>query len=424
MHGLSLWAATANERSRRASLQGTCETDVVIIGAGYTGLSVAYHALQLGVKAIVVEQEEAGWGASGRNAGMILPGYKEYMMTLARKHGLEAAKDMFSLSLDSIELVKKVVADNRIACDFAQTGHLVAATKPKHMDSLRQEQEFLQKHFQYRTSILTKETIQQELDSPFFSHGGLVDEHSCSFHPLNYALGLADAVEAAGGVIYERSQVLSIDRTPQQVTVKTKQGAIKAKHLVIATNGYTNDLFKKLTRSVYPIASYMVATEPLSPGLAAELIGRNRMIFDTKNFIYYFRLTPDRRLVFGGKDKFTGVETAQTYDEVREDLVKVFPQLQDTRIDYKWGGLFGITYDMLPYIGQLEDGTHFSIGCAGHGAAITTMLGKIIARNIAGDNPIKSRLEDIPIKELPFHGQRAVVLSVLEVYYKLLDIIA
>lgn len=424
MHRLSFWAATANTHSQRASLHGSSETDVVIIGAGYTGLSVAYHALQLGLKATVVEQQEAGWGASGRNAGMILPGYKDYMKTLAQKHGIEAAKDMFALSLDAIDLVKKVVQANNISCELAQSGHLIAATKPKHMDSLREEQEFLQKHFNYQTALLEKEVIQQELGSPLFPHGGLVDEHSCSFHPLNYALGLADAVEAAGGVIYEHSQVISIERLQQQVTVKTSAGQITARHLVIATNGYTNDLVKKLTRSIYPIASYMVATEPLSPKLAFALIPRNRMVFDTKNFICYFRLTPDGRLVFGGKGKFTGVETKQTYEEVRGDLIKVFPQLKETRIDYRWGGLLGVTCDMLPYIGQLEDGTHFALGCAGHGAAITTMLGKIIARNIAGDNRIKSRLEDVPIKEIPFYGQRAVVLSVLEAYYKLLDIIA
>ncbi|RNB87014.1 FAD-binding oxidoreductase [Brevibacillus fluminis] len=424
MHGLSLWSATANAHRERASLQGNKEADVVIVGAGYTGLSTAYHASQLGLKVIVVEQNEAGWGASGRNAGMILPGYKDYIKTLAAKHGLETAKDMFSLSLDAIALVKKMVSDNQIACDLAQTGHLIAATKPKHMDSLREEQEFLQKQFHYRTEMVTTEEMRRELDSPLFAHGGLVDEHSCSFHPLNYALGLADATEALGGVIYERSRVIAIDRTPGKVIVRTAEGAVTAKELVIATNGYTDDLVKKLTRSVYPIASYMVATEPLAPDLAAQLVPRNRMVFDTKNFIYYFRLTPDGRLVFGGKDQFTGEETAQTYEEVRDDLIKVFPQLKETRIDYKWGGLLGVTYDMLPYIGQLEDGTHFSIGCAGHGAAITTMLGKIIAQNIAGESRIKKGLETVPLKQIPFHGQRAFVLSVLEVYYKLLDIIA
>lgn len=182
------------------------------------------------------------------------------------------------------------------------------------------------------------------LDSSLY-HGGLLDPQSFSFHPLNYALGLAKAVEKLDGTIYENSQVIDIHYSSKYTIVRTTSGAIKAKHLVIATNGYTEGLIKKLSRSVLPIASYMIATEPLPPRLAKKLIPNNRMIFDTKNFLNYFRLTPDYRLIFGGKDSIRGVENNQTYEDVHTELLKVFPELEGFSVEYKWGGLLGMTSD-------------------------------------------------------------------------------
>ncbi|MCK1992940.1 FAD-binding oxidoreductase [Peribacillus muralis] len=420
MHALSLWAATSNKRNVKPSLQGEVETDVVIIGGGYTGLSTAYHLLQKGIKAVVLEQHEVGWGASGRNAGMILPGYQDSMSTIAKRYGIPAAKDMFSFSLEGIRLVESIIKERNISCDFKRSGHFVAAYKLKHLDALKKEQEFLNVHANYKTEVIDKMRMPEELDSTLYQ-GGLVDSQSCSFHPLNYALGLAHSVEDLGGVIYEHSQVIDIAHFPKHVIVRTASGSVKANQIVIATNGYTDGLIKKLTRSVFPIASYMIATEPLPPKLAKKLIPKNRMIFDTKNFLYYFRLTTDSRLVFGGKDSLHGVESEQTYAEVREELLEVFPELADYAIDYKWGGLLGMTSDFFPHIGQLDNGTHFALGCAGHGAAITTLLGKVMAQNIVHEDRVKSRLETLPLKEIPFHGQRALIMNVVEWYYKLLD---
>ncbi|MDM5326265.1 FAD-binding oxidoreductase [Neobacillus sp. CF12] len=423
MNATLLWEATSNYRNIKNTLDGEVETDAVIIGGGFTGLSTAYHLLKKGVKAVVLEQYEVGWGASGRNAGMILPGYHHSMTTIANQYGISAAKELFKFSLESINLVESIIKDRGISCDFNRNGHFLAAYKTKHMDALKREQEFLQKYCNYKTAIIEKKDMPFVLDSSLY-HGGLLDPQSFSFHPLNYALGLAKAVEKLDGTIYENSQVIDIHYSSKYTIVRTTSGAIKAKHLVIATNGYTEGLIKKLSRSVLPIASYMIATEPLPPRLAKKLIPNNRMIFDTKNFLNYFRLTPDYRLIFGGKDSIRGVENNQTYEDVHTELLKVFPELEGFSVEYKWGGLLGMTSDFFPHVGQLENGTHFAVGCAGHGAAITTLLGKVIAQNITQEDRVKSKLEKLPLKEIPFHGQRALIINVVEMYYKLLDKLA
>ncbi|WP_223588233.1 NAD(P)/FAD-dependent oxidoreductase [Neobacillus bataviensis] len=423
MKSISLWEATSNNRTQKETLQGEKEADVVIIGGGYTGLSTAYHLLQKGVNTVVLEQHKVGWGASGRNAGMILPGYHHQMNIISKKYGNSVAKNMFEFSLDGINLVKSIVQERNIDCDLKQSGHFIAAYKPMHLNALKREQEFLEAYGNYKTKIIEENEMHAELNSSLY-HGGLLDSQSFSFHPLNYALGLAKAVEDLNGTIYEHSRVDSIEHTSKYTIVKTPLGKIKAKHIVIATNGYTDGLKKKLTKSVLPVASYMIATQPIPQELAKKLIPNNRMIFDTKNFLNYFRLTPDFRLVFGGKDSLRGNESIETYREVLADLVKVFPELKEFGFDYSWGGFLGMTYDFFPHIGQLEDGTHYAVGCAGHGAAITTLLGKVLAQNITQENCLKHHLEKLPLKRIPFHGQRAMIMNVVELYYRLLDKLA
>lgn len=426
MGNASLWEATANKRKTRPTLHGEKASDAVIIGGGYTGLSVAYHLQQRNVSTIVLEQNAVGSGASGRNGGEVLTGYVGSMQALAKKYGLDAAKQMFQMSLDAIDLIERIIEDERIACDFFRNGSLLAAYKPKHLEDLRREQEFLEREMNYeRTKIVEKEDMRTELDTSFY-HGGFVDESSAIFHPLNYCLGLADAVEALGGQIYERSQAVKIERvSPDKVIVETNQGRVAAKHIGMFVNAYTTDLHKTIERAIVPVESIVLATEPLPEALCQRLIKHNRAVADTKRLLYYFRLTADNRLAFGGSGRTTSKrEARRLFDNLYAGMLDVFPSLAGTKVAYRWSGKVGFTVERIPYIGQLEDGTHFAFGYAGHGAAMSTLLGKLVALNMLNEGDRNNPLDRSNLKPIPFYSQHAKGVGLMKYYYRWLDYIS
>ncbi|HWO95787.1 MAG TPA: FAD-binding oxidoreductase [Bacillus sp. (in: firmicutes)] len=420
MHVSSYWAATSGEQPKREHLEGKIEADVAIIGAGFTGLSAAYHLQKLGYKTVVLEEHCVGWGASGRNGSLMLIGYKHNLYTLAKKYGFETTKDMLKMSLDGIDLVKDIAEKHNISCEFINNGSLVAAYKPSHLDDLKKEQEFMMNKLGYLNYIVEKEEVSGEIHSPLY-HGGMVDPNSCYIHPLQYAIGLADAVESVGGKIFERSRVTSITRQNNEVVLKTEKGEVCAKQLISATNGYTQEVTQKLARSVMPVGSYIVTTESLGENFSRKLIPKNRGVFDTKNFLYYFRMTTDHRLLFGGRVHFLAKESDGLYQELRENMLNVFPELKDAKIDYKWGGNVALTFDLLPHIGQMEDGTYFALGYSGHGVSLSTLLGKLLAQKINKQEEGNSVLEKFPLRQIPMHGQRALVLNLVGSYFKFMD---
>lgn len=420
MHVSSYWAKTSNPQPKRPKLEGDFHTDIAIIGAGFTGLSTAYYLQKLGYKTVILDENCVGWGASGRNGSLMLIGYKHSLHQLAKKFGIEAAQEMLQMSLDGISLVKRIVEEHHISCELTNKGSFNAAYKPSHLESLKREQQFMMESLNYENLIVEKTDVGQELDSPLY-HGGLIDPNSYYLHPLNFAIGLAEAAESLGATIYEQSKVVSIDRKQGDVILSTSSGRVIAKELVVATNGYTSSITKNLAKSVIPVGSYIVTTENLDPSLANSLIPNKRGTFDTKNFLYYFRLTSDHRLLFGGRVHFKGKESEELYQTLQQSMVDVFPQLTDYRIEYKWGGMLALTFDLLPHIGITEEGTHFALGYSGHGVSLSTLMGKLISLNIDQNNRQKSELEKLPLRRIPFHGQRAIVLSIVGSYFQFMD---
>lgn len=418
MHIKSYWAESRNHQQKRNQLKGNKHTDVVIIGAGFTGLSTAYHLEKEGINTIVVEQESVGWGASGRNGSLMLIGYKKTMMQIAKKHGIHVAQEMLQLSLDGIDLVKDIIDEHDIDCEFTHHGSFTAAYKPSHLEKLKREQEFMHDKLNYENTIIEPKDTRSEIDSPLY-HGGLIDPNSHYFHPLNYTIGLANAVENLGGTIYEKSGVTSIEYTDDGVTVHTDKGKVFAENIVIATNGYASDIDKKLKRSIIPMTSHMLATEPLGEELANRLIPKRRGIFDTKNILYYFRMSEDNRLLFGGR--IQGKESNQLYDKLRDYMLDVFPQLNAYKTDYTWGGKTAVTMDFMPRIGQLQNKAYFVTGYTGHGVSLATLMGKIIASSIVEESKGKSFLETLPIQRVPFHSQHALILNVATNYFRFKD---
>lgn len=419
-HTDSLWADTANQLKARPSLEGTIETDVVIIGAGFTGLATAYYLRKAGVNCVVLDKNLVGWGASGRNAGMVLTGFKNSIQKIEKRWNREIAKVFLEQSGLGIEKVREIVEAEAIECSLSHCGSMKAAFKPIHSEALKREQEFMWQAYQYELQYVDRNQLKTELDSEYY-HGGLVDFKSYSFHPLNYALGLANAVEESGGEIFEQTEVTSVDKNHQGYSVRTARGAVKAAHIVFATNGYTEKLNNTLTRSIMPMGSYIIATEPLEKQVAERLIPNNRMISDTKNFLYYFRRTPDERILFGGRVSFNSKEDASLYQSLRENLLNVFPELSDCKIEYKWGGKVAFPMDFFPHVGTIENTMHYALGYCGHGASTSTLFGEYVAKNIISPNREKTKLEELPLRVIPLHSQKNLLLNLAGSYYSLLD---
>jgi glycine/D-amino acid oxidase-like deaminating enzyme len=401
--------------------------DVAVIGAGFTGLSAARALAKRGATVAVLEANTVGWGASSRNGGMVLTGLKLGPSTLISRYGKELARRMYSGSLMSIDCVEQIVREENIDCDFARCGHLEVACKAKHFDAFQRSAEVIAREFNHRLRIVPKDQLQSEIGSASY-HGGLVDEVSAGMNPARYLAGLAGAAERAGVAIFEGARVEKIERESNQGAygwnATTSRGVLRARELFVATSGYTSDVTPALQKKIVPIGSYIIVTEVLAEKLAQELSPRNRMIYDSKNYLYYYRLTPDRRMLFGGRAAFFP-ETARSIRDsaeiLRRGMIDVYPQLRDAKVDYVWGGTLDFAFDILPHAGQL-DGIYFSVGYAGHGVAMATYLGAKMAQLIWDGR------DENPFSGLPFPGAplglyngRPWFLPLAGLWYKFLD---
>src|SRR6266849_4017771 len=345
--------------------------DVAVIGAGYTGLSAARTLAKSGARVAVFDAETVGWGASSRNGGMVLTGLKLPASTLIARYGKEATARMYAASLASIDFVEQLVQQETIACDFARCGQLEVACKAKHFVVLRRGAEAIVGEFGHQQRLVPKDQLQSEIGSAIY-HGGLVDAASAGLNPARYVAGLACAAERAGAAIFEHARVEEIQREGTRGwKIATPRGTLRAQDVLVATSGYTTRVTPALQKKIIPIGSYIIVTEALPEKLAVELSPRNRMIYDSKNYLYYFRLTPDRRMLFGGRAAFFP-ETTNTIrrssEILRRGMLSVYPQLRDAQIEYVWGGTLDFAFDIMPHAGQL-DGLHFSLGYAVAGVA-------------------------------------------------------
>ena len=414
--------ATAREFPQRV--------DVAIIGAGFTGLSTARSLARGGASVAVFDSQTIGWGASSRNGGMVLTGLKLPAATLLARYGKEAAARMYAASLESIDFVEQLVCEENIACDFARCGHLEVACKPKHFDDFRRSAEETARHFNHPQRLIQKDQLQSEIGSAIY-HGGLVDDSSAGVNPARLVAGLAHAAERAGAAVFEHAHVDQIQREGASGwKVATARGTLRAERVFVATSGYTSQVTPTLQKKIIPIGSYIIVTEVLPEKLATELSPRNRMIYDSKNYLYYYRLTPDRRMLFGGRAAFfpeTSTTIRRSAEILRRGMLTVYPQLSATKIEYVWGGTLDFAFDIMPHAGQL-DGLHFSLGYAGHGVAMSTYLGDKIAQSILENREQNSRRNENPFAQIPFpsaplglYNGRPWFLPFAGAWYKLLD---
>ena len=397
------WLTTTEFPKAEASRPLPEVADVAVIGSGFTGLSAARTLAKRGAKVAVLEAETIGWGASSRNGGMVLTGMKLGVNKLISMYGRERTQRMYAASLASMDCVEQIVREEGIDCDFVRSGHLEVACKQKHFDDYARQAEVIAREFQHTLRVVQKNELSSEIGSTIY-YGGMVDEVSAGANPARYVAGLALAAIKAGAEIFEHTRVETIERETRQGTagwkVTTSRGAIWAHEVFVGTSGYTSKATPGLQKKLIPIGSFIITTEILPEALARELSPRNRMIYDSKNYLYYYRLTPDRRMLFGGRAAFFP-ETAQTVRQsaeiLRRGMIEVYPQLSDAKIDYVWGGTLDFAFDIMPHAGQF-DGMYFAVGYAGHGVAMATYQGQKIAELMAGDKP------ENPFVGIPFPG--------------------
>jgi glycine/D-amino acid oxidase-like deaminating enzyme len=407
------------------SLPETC--DVAVIGAGFTGLSAARTLAKKGANVVVLESETIGWGASSRNGGMVLTGMKLGVNHLLSMYGRERTQKMYAASLASIDCVEQIVRDEEIACDFSRCGHLEVACKQAHFDDYARQAEVIGREFNHELKIVLRSELASEIGSKIY-YGGMVDENSVGLNPARYVAGLSAAAIRAGACVCEHTCVQSIERETRQGApgwkLTSSRGTTWAQNVFVGTSGYTGRATPALQKKIIPIGSYIIATEVLPDELARELSPRNRMIYDSKNYIYYYRLTPDHRMLFGGRAAFfpeSGKTVRRSAEILRRGMIEVYPQLRDTKVQFVWGGTLDLAFDIMPHAGQM-DGMYYSVGYAGHGVAMATYQGQLMARRIAGEST-ENPFEGIPFPGAPLglYNGRPWFLPFAGAYYKFLD---
>ncbi len=394
--------------------------DVAIVGSGYTGLNAAIALGKAGASVAVLEQETIGWGASSRNGGMATTGLKEEMTTVFKRYGPELGRAFWAWALASIDHVEKTIEEEAIDCNFGRTGHITLACKQSHFDHFAQEVAWFRRELDYAdTWVVSKDDLGTEIGTPDY-FGGLVDANSAALHPAKYVFGLARGAARHGAQLVEQAQVTGLARRNGRFMLATPRGNLEAEAVLLATNGYTSRLVPAARRGIFPVGSYVIVTAPLSPALQLEISPRQRMFFDSKHFLNYFRLTPDGRMLFGGRHNLsTGLDVIESARMMRDRMLEVFPQLQGVPVTHTWTGKLGICFDLMPHVGRV-DGIFYAYGYAGHGVSVASLMGKEVGEMLAGQRT-STLFAEIKHARYPFTPYDKLYLPLVSAWFRALD---
>jgi gamma-glutamylputrescine oxidase len=414
----SYYEATAAPLAAYSSLKGDVSVDVCVIGAGYTGLSAALELAEAGYKVAVLEAERVGYGASGRNGGQICTGFSSGQGKIEAQLGKADARRCFAIAEEAKQLLTGRIERYKIDCDL-KWGYLHVIPKPHQFDELKAWKDEFDKLGYRDTALLSKAEVEEKIGTHAY-HGALREGGAGHFHPLNYCRGLARAATAAGATIYEGSRVIELD-TGAKPFARTEKGTVRAKFMVIGGNAYLGRLVPRLYSHVMPVGSYIIATEPLGENRAKSLIRDGEAVANTNFIVDYFRLTRDHRMLFGGRASYSTLEPPNLGAYMRPRMMAVFPQLDDVKVDYAWGGYIAITYNRIPDCGRLSPTTYYAHGYSGQGVALAGMYGKLIAEAIRGQAERFDLLARV--KHLPFPGGplRTPMLVAAMLFFRLRD---
>ncbi|RME85551.1 MAG: FAD-binding oxidoreductase [Caldilineae bacterium] len=393
--------------------------DVAIVGSGYTGLNAARVLAATGARVAVLERHTIGWGASSRNGGMATPGIKQAQSVIRKRYGEELARKFWQASLDAIDLLDEIVTTEGIDCAWRRCGHVQLAAKASHFPMLQEKAVSFQREYGHRYRVLERSQLTEEIGSRYH-FGGLVDEYSGGLHPARYVYGLARVAARRGATLCEQTDVRRIRRAGSRFVLETGKGEVEAVEVLVCTNGYTDELVPGLKARVFPVGSYIIVTAPLPADLQDRLSPNRRMYYTTKNFLNYFRLTPDGRMLWGGRnDLSTDLDLETSAKILYRQLCSVFPELHDYPPTHSWSGHLGLTFDLMPHIGRIQ-GVHYAFGYGGHGLSIATYVGTEAGLLLAGKKA-SSPFAEIPHPTMFFYRKRPWFLPAVAQYYRLLD---
>ncbi|MEE8144836.1 MAG: FAD-binding oxidoreductase [Kiloniellales bacterium] len=425
-HVPSYYAATAAAPPERPALAGDLRADVCVVGAGFTGLSAALNLAERGYRVAVLEANRVGWGASGRNGGQIGSGFAADMAWLEGWAGRAAARGLFTLAEEAKAIIRERVERHGISCDL-KWGTFHAASKARHMPGLAAKQAHWSEAYGYQGLRLaeTPDEAHRYVNSPSYI-GGIFDPSSGHLHPLKYCQGLARAAEEAGATIFEGSPVIGLETGTGgagQVAAKTGCGCVKADFLLLCGNAYLGDLVPEIRRVIAPLSSYIVATRPLGEDKAADVIPADCAVVDSNHILSYYRLSADRRMLFGGRVGISPFGEPDPRRTLAARMAKLFPQIADADIEFDWGGYVAMTWARVPHVGRLGGRVYFAHGYSGDGVAMTGLVGRVLAEAVAGQAERFDLFAHLPHRGFP--GGRllqrpALVLGLL--WYRLCDL--
>ncbi|MFB2858258.1 NAD(P)/FAD-dependent oxidoreductase [Aeromonas hydrophila] len=422
-HVASYYAATRNDNQQWPELSGELNAEVCIIGGGFSGLNTAINLAEAGYKVVLLEAHRIGWGASGRNGGQLIRGIGHDTSQFARWIGDEGVRELDLMGLEAVELVRERIERFNIDCDL-RWGYCDLATRQRHLAGFAEEAALLASlGYRHEVKLVAREDIHSVVGSDRYI-GGMIDMGSGHLHPLNLALGEARAAASLGVALFEQSRVVHIDYG-DRLQVTTAHGRVSADYLVIGCNAYLNDLNPELGGKVLPAGSYILATEVLEKRLRQRLLPQNMAVCDQNVALDYYRLSADGRLLFGGACNYSGRDPRDIKAFMLPKLLRVFPELADTAIEFQWGGMIGIGANRLPQIGRLPEqpNVFYAQAYSGHGLNATHMAGKLVAEAIKGESRGFDLFGSVPHMTFPGGpALRSPLLALGMLWYRFKDL--
>lgn len=396
------WWATMPALPDRSGRPLPDTADVVVIGGGYTGVAAARRLALGGAKVTLLEGQTLGWGASTRNGGIAHPGFKWGPAALVKRWGEDVGRALFLESLDGFAFLTGLIRDEGIDAELRTNGHLELAWAPSHFEEFEAEREALA-GVGVGSRVLPRERLREEIGTDAY-HGALAVDGSGVLHPGKWFAGLLGLADRAGADLHERVRALRVRRQADgRFVVETDRGAILARDVLVATNGYTDGVVPALRRRIIPIGSYIIATEPLPEELARELSPTGRASFDTRNFLNYWHVSADRRMIFGGRVSFIPTSVDRTARLLHRRMLEIHPQLAGVRVEYAWGGHVALTMDRMPHVGRMG-GVMYAMGYSGTGVVLSTYMGTRAAEWLAGGTPPVLASLRFPLVPAPYEG--------------------
>lgn len=418
----SLWEATANPRPRLTALENSTQADVVVIGAGYLGLSAALELASKGVDVVVLDAIGPGSGASGRNGGQVIPGLKHDPEEITTMLGPEQAEEAITFAGNAPDTVFELITKHGIQCDAIRHGWIQGA----HTNAMLRTVKRRAAQWASRgadVELLDADGVAANIGcAPGVYKGGWIDRRAGLIHPLNYILGMAAAAVEYGARLYHLSTVTQIRRDRSRWCVETAaRTCVRADQVIIATNAYSDALWPKLRNSIVPAKSYQIATDPLPPALRQAVLANRPAVSDARRLLYYYRLDNAGRFVIGGRGSLSSSYSDQSFSRIHRSLVRTFPNLADMPIRYMWSGQVAITRDGMPHLHQPVPGVTIALGCNGRGVALTTALGQRIAQHIMQEAAVPLPFPATSIREIPLYRFHKLYVALVVQYYKMCD---